>query len=92
LSGDRYKIENQNGVYFLNFTVIDWIDLFTRKEFCIVLIDSLNYCIKEKNLEVFAYVFMSSHVQVICKVNEGLFKNFKPAIYNSLDIGPLLND
>jgi len=70
MGGDRYIIENQNGVYFLAFTVIDWIDLFTRKEFCIVLVNSLNYCIKEKNLEVFAYVIMSSHVHLVCRVNE----------------------
>ena len=70
MGGDRYIIENQNGVYFLTFTVIDWIDLFTRKEFCIVLVNSLNYCIKEKNLEVFAYVIMSSHVHLVYRVNE----------------------
>jgi len=43
MSGESYKIENQNGVYFLTFTIIDWIDLFTRKEFCIIVVDSLNY-------------------------------------------------
>jgi hypothetical protein len=32
MSGDSYKIENQNGVYFLTFKIIDWIDLFTRKD------------------------------------------------------------
>jgi hypothetical protein len=24
MSGDSYKIENQNGIYFLTFTIIDW--------------------------------------------------------------------
>jgi putative transposase len=70
MSGDSYKIENQNGVYFLTFTIIDWIDLFTRKEFSIVVVDSLNYCIKEKHLVVYAYVIMSSHMHMVCKVNE----------------------
>ena len=70
MSGDRYKIENQNGVYFLTFTIIDWIDLFTRKEYSIIVVDSLNYCINEKHLEVYAYVIMSSHVHIVCRVNE----------------------
>lgn len=70
MSGDRYKIENQNGIYFLTFTIVDWIDLFTRKEFSMVVIDSINYSIKEKKLELFAYVIMSSHMHMVCKVNE----------------------
>ena len=70
MSGDRYKIENQNNIHFLTFTVIDWVDLFTRKEYCYTVVNSLNYCIKEKHLEVFAYVIMSSHVHIICRVGE----------------------
>jgi hypothetical protein len=67
IRGDSNKIENQNGVYFLTLTIID---LFTSKEFCIVVVDSLNYCITEKHLEVFAYVIMGSHIHCVCKVNE----------------------
>jgi putative transposase len=70
MSGDRYKIENQNGVYFLTLTIIDWIDLFTRKDYSLVVVDSLNYCIEEKGLGIFGYVIMSSHVHLLCKVNE----------------------
>jgi hypothetical protein len=70
MSGDSYKIENQNGVYFLTFTIIDWIDLFTRKEFSIVVVDSLNYCIKEKHLVVYAYVIMSSHMHMVVKISK----------------------
>ncbi len=32
MSGDRYKIHHQNAIYFLTFTVIDWVDVFIRKE------------------------------------------------------------
>ena len=70
MSVDRYKIANQQGTYFLTLTVIDWLDLFTRKEYCNALVDSLNYCIKEKGLEVFAYVIMSSHVHIVCRTKE----------------------
>ncbi len=70
MSGDRYKIANPQGTYFLTLTVVDWVDLFTRKEYCYVLVDSLNYCSKEKGLEVFAYVIMSSHVHLVCRTKE----------------------
>ena len=32
MSADNYFIEDQNAVYFLTFTVTDWVDVFTRKE------------------------------------------------------------
>ena len=70
MSGDRYKIANQNATYFLTLTVVDWVDLFTRKDYCFVLTDSLNYCAKEKGLIVYAYVIMSSHVHLVCSVKE----------------------
>lgn len=70
MSGDRYKISNQNAVHFLTLTVVHWIDLFTRKEYNYILTDSLNYCIKEKGLEVVSYVIMPSHVHLVCRVNE----------------------
>ena len=52
MSGDRYTITDQNAMHFLTFTVIDWIDVFTRKDYKLELVDSMNYCIKEKGLIV----------------------------------------
>ena len=69
MSGDRYTISDQNATYFLTLTVIDWVDLFTRKEFYLILCDSLNYCIENKNLEIFSYVIMSNHVHLVARVN-----------------------
>lgn len=67
MGGDRYKITDQNNIYFLTLTVVEWIDLFTRKEYSLVLIDALNYCSKEKGLVIFCYVIMSNHLHIICK-------------------------
>jgi REP element-mobilizing transposase RayT len=69
MSGDRYPILNQNGIYFITMTVVDWTDIFTRKDYSLILVDSFNYCIKEKNLEIFAWVIMSNHAHLVCKVN-----------------------
>jgi putative transposase len=95
MSGDRYKIQNQNGIYFLTFTVIDWIDLFTRKDYCIVIVDALNYCIKEKHLEVFSWVIMSSHLHIVCRVIEpgklsDVVRDFKK--YTSKEFIKLMNE
>jgi len=65
-----YNIENQYGTYFITFTLVGWIDLFTRKECVNIMIDSLNYCIDKKGLNVYAYVIMSSHVHLIVSADE----------------------
>ena len=30
-SADGYKIRNEHGLHFMTFTVVDWIDLFSRQ-------------------------------------------------------------
>jgi REP element-mobilizing transposase RayT len=65
-----YKIRNQEGVYYLTFTVINWIDVFTRKRYKDILIDSLIYCQKEKGLQVYAYVIMSNHLHCVLSSKE----------------------
>ena len=48
MPADNYFIDDQNANYFVTFTVVDWIDIFTRKEYKIEIVNSLNYCIKNK--------------------------------------------
>ena len=67
MSGDRYYITDQHAVYFLTFTVVDWIDVFTRPTYKYVITDALNYCNKEKGLECFAWVLMSNHLHLIVR-------------------------
>jgi len=61
----KYKIHNQKGLYFLTLTTVGWIDVFTRAIYRDLLIDSFKYCIKEKELVVYAYVIMGNHVHLI---------------------------
>jgi len=41
---------NPEGLYFITFSTVEWIDVFTRQEYRDILIDSLDFCIKEKGL------------------------------------------
>ncbi len=59
-----YKIFEGNP-HFLTTTIVDWIDLFTRKEYCLEIIESLKYCQKNKGLVIHAYVIMPSHLHMI---------------------------
>jgi len=65
MSEGGYKITDQYGTYFMTFTVVGWIDLFTRKECAQILIDSFSYCQENKGLTLYAYVIMGSHVHIL---------------------------
>jgi len=68
--GFKYDIQGQ-GLYFLTHTIVDWVDLFTRRELAKIVVDSLNYCIEKKGLEVYAWCLMPSHLHMIADVVEG---------------------
>ncbi|WP_221175744.1 hypothetical protein [Rufibacter immobilis] len=54
----KYKFYDKGGLYFVNFAVVYWIDVFTREEYCALITDSLNYCQQHKGLQVFAWCIM----------------------------------
>jgi putative transposase len=61
----KYKIRGQGALYFVTFTVIQWLDVFTRKAYRDIFLDSIRYCQTHKGLEVCAYCIMSSHIHMI---------------------------
>ncbi len=61
----RYKIVDQHGLNFVTLTVVDWVDVFIRKTYKDILLESLRYCQQEKGLRIYAYVIMSSHIHLI---------------------------
>jgi REP element-mobilizing transposase RayT len=67
MTAENYFIKDQNSIYYLTFTIVDWVDVFTRNEYKVVIVDSLNYCIENKGLEVFAWCLMSNHLHLICR-------------------------
>ena len=62
---EKYKIDDPEGKYFVTLTVVHWIDIFTRKELKHVVLDSLQYCQKNKGLLIHAWVLMHSHLHLI---------------------------
>lgn len=64
----NYKFHNPEGIYFVSFAVVEWIDVFTRLEYKNLLLDSLSYCQKEKGMEIFSWCVMSNHVHLVFKV------------------------
>lgn len=62
---EKYKIRDQNKLYFVTFTVIHWLDVFIRREYKDILLESFRHCQMNKGLEVWAYCIMSSHAHMI---------------------------
>ena len=62
-----YKIYDQGALYYLTFQIVNWIDLFTRKVYKDIVIDSLKFCQKNKGLEIYAYVIMSNHMHLLIR-------------------------
>ena len=70
-----YKIEEQGGLHFVTFQIVKWIDIFTRKIYRDILIDSLRFCQANKDLEIFAFVIMSNHLHLLLKSGKSDLSN-----------------
>lgn len=66
-----YPIRDQQALYFLTFTVVEWLDVFTRPLYKDIVIDSLRYCQQHKGLELYAYCLMTNHLHLIARAAEG---------------------
>jgi len=71
MSSENYTIKDQNAVYFLTFTITDWVDVFTRYSYKKIIVESLEYCRKNKGLKLYAWVLMSNHIHLVCAIDAG---------------------
>ena len=61
----KYKFQEPNAIYFVTFSVVNWIDVFTRNIYKDILLDNIRHCQKEKGLVIHAWVIMTNHVHMI---------------------------
>ena len=71
----KYKFHEKTDLYFVTYTVIHWIDVFTRDVYREVLLDSWNYCINNKGLRIFSWCIMTNHVHMIISSKEEELSN-----------------
>ena len=67
--GIRNKISPVYG-YYLTITVVEWIDVLSRPVYKHLMVDSMNYCIANKGLEVYCWCIMSNHLHLIASAKE----------------------
>lgn len=64
---NQIKITDPHDLHLISLTVIDRGDLFIRKSHKELLMESIEFCRKEKGLAVCAYVFTSNYVHLIAE-------------------------
>ena len=70
MSEGGYKIRNQSAVHFITFAVVEWIDVFTRKQYRDIVLDSIRFCKAEKGLRLHSWCIMSNHLHLIISAKE----------------------
>jgi putative transposase len=62
---ERYRITSDCAVYFVTFSVVDWLPIFVNEAACRIVTDSLTFCHTKKKLRVNAFVIMPTHMHAI---------------------------
>jgi len=62
---DSFKFIEGVYLYFVTFTVVDWLPIFINREPINIITDNLNFCINERSLRVYAYVIMPNHLHMV---------------------------
>ena len=58
-------------LYFVTLTVVDWINVFTRRYYNYFSIENLAWCQQNANLNVYAYVIMTNHINMVANMPDG---------------------
>jgi REP element-mobilizing transposase RayT len=81
MSDGGYKIRDKGGIHFVTFAVTEWADVFTRRQYRDIVIDSIRHCQKEKGLILYAWCIMSNHVHLVVgaknKDTSDILRDFK---------------
>ena len=78
---ERYKFFEKESLYFVSPTIVGWVDLFTKKQYTKIILNSLMFCQKEKGLIIFAFVIMKNHIHLVAQASENnlsdIIRDFK---------------
>lgn len=77
----NYKFHNPEGLYFISFATVYWVDVFVRRLYLDCIVENLNKCVDEKGMEIYAWCIMPSHVHLVFRSTiqkpEELIRDFK---------------
>jgi putative transposase len=77
----NYKFHNAEGLYFISFATVFWVDVFVRRIYLDCIVDNLNKCVENKGMEIYSWCIMPSHVHLVFRSTiqkpEDLIRDFK---------------
>ena len=62
---ERYQIRPDDAVYYVTFSVVQWLPVFVSEAACRIITDSLKFCHQQKGLRTSAFVIMPTHLHAI---------------------------
>jgi putative transposase len=62
---ERYRFHSDGAVFYVTFSVVDWLPIFVSETACKIVTESLDFCQRQKGLRVNAYVIMPTHFHAI---------------------------
>src|SRR2546430_3202891 len=62
---ERYRICPEAAVYYVTYSVVEWLPVFISEATCQIVTESLTFCHRQKHLRVNAYVIMPTHLHLI---------------------------
>lgn len=77
---ERYRITDEAGVYFVTYSVVEWLPVFISEAACRIVTDSFQFCCQHKSLRVNAYVIMPTHLHAIVFDASGISKQLNQTL------------
>ena len=78
---EGFKIRDQPATHFLTFSIMGWIDIFSRRRYRDLILESFEFCRQHKGLKIGAYVIMSNHIHTIWTASDNnlsdIIRDFK---------------
>ncbi len=65
----KYKVGDDAVPHFVTFSVVGWIDVFSREAYKKIFLESLQYCQANKGMQLYGWVIMTNHVHLIISSN-----------------------
>ena len=83
-----YKIRNQAAIHFVTFAVVEWVDVFTRKDYRDIVLGSIQHCQVKKGLLLHCWCIMSNHLHLIVSAQNqdlsDILRDFKKFTSNQI--------
>ena len=62
---ERYRFHADGALFYVTFTVVEWLPVFVSEAARKIVADSFNFCHRNKGLRINAYVIMPTHLHAI---------------------------